>query len=136
MNARMNAARKIVLVVAPLLTKIDGRTRMGKALRAATPANDVSTAVLPDVTAYAAPELPEVREVTPGAMVLVAPPCDARIVVDVVRAGWCTTAKTLSYGLARAGIAPRRIQAVIAAAMRSGLIECVRGVWCVSALAM
>jgi hypothetical protein len=135
MNAKMNAARKIV-PVAPTLTRIDGRTRLGKALRAATPANDVSLAVLTDVTAYAAPELPAVREVTPETMVLRTPPCDARIVVDVVRAGWCTTAKTLSYGLARAGIAPRRIQAVIAEAMRSGLIECVRGVWCVSALAM
>lgn len=91
-------------------------------------AND-TTAYLAD--RYVAPALPET--VAP-AEVAPALPCDMAVVVDVVRAGWCTVAKTLSYGLSRAGVAAHRIQAVITEAYRIGLIECVRGRVCLTGL--
>lgn len=123
-----NAAAKLSAPVA-LICKIDGRTRIGKAVKNAPAANDITPETLD--ARYVAPALPEVRQVT----AVLAPPCDERIIVDVIRAGWRTTAKTLSYGLCRAGIAPARIQSVILAAMKSGLIASVRGVWVVSPLA-
>lgn len=126
----MKTANAAKLSAAPvsLIVKIDGRTRIGRAVKNVAAANDITPVTLD--ARYVAPALPEVRQVT----AVLAPPCDARIIVDVIRAGWCSTAKTLTYGLCRAGIAPARIQSVILAAMKSGLIASVRGVWCLSGL--
>jgi hypothetical protein len=84
----MNAATKLpaVKTSAPPL-KIDGRTRMGRMLKAAKPVNDVSLDALDFVDpCHVAPALPEVREIA-CPMPDMAPPCDARIVVDVIPSG-------------------------------------------------